>query len=110
MIRLRPEDLRQAGIERVPRVAEMVDGTPRLEDGRLLDVAAVIWATGFRPEFGWIELPGLCFDDDGYPVHDRGVVADEPGLYFLGLPYQRSLLSATLVGVGADARYIATHV
>lgn len=110
LIRLTPEDLHRAGIERVPRVEEVEDGTPRLDDGRLLDVAAVIWATGFRPDFRWIELPGLRLDDDGYPVHDRGVVDDEPGLYFLGLPYQRSLLSATLVGVGADARYIATHI
>lgn len=88
----------------------MVDGTPRLTDGRLLDVTAVIWATGFCPDFSWIEVSGLSRDEDGSPIHDRGVVDDEPGLYFLGLPYQRSLLSATVVSVGADARYIAAHI
>lgn len=110
LIRLTPEDLQQAGVKRVPRVEGMIDGTPRLDDGRLLDVAAVIWATGFRSDFSWIEVPGLMLDDDGSPIHDQGVVADEPSLYFLGLPFQRSLLSATLVGVGADARYIASHI
>ncbi|WP_227356032.1 flavin-containing monooxygenase [Haladaptatus salinisoli] len=110
LIRLTPDDLERAGVERVPRVEGVVNGTPRLDDGRLLDVNAVIWATGFRPDVSWIEVPGLRCDADGSPIHDRGVVEDEPGLYFLGLPFQRSLLSATLVGVGADARYIATHL
>ncbi|WP_227378498.1 flavin-containing monooxygenase [Haladaptatus halobius] len=110
LIRLTPEDLQQVGVKRVPRVKEVVNGTPRLEDGRLLDVDAVIWATGFRPDFSWIAVPGLSRDDDGSPIHDRGVVEDEPGLYFLGLPYQRSLVSATLVGVGADARYIDARI
>ncbi|MFB9809539.1 flavin-containing monooxygenase [Haladaptatus pallidirubidus] len=110
LIRLTPEDLQQAGVKRVPRVKGVVDGTPRLNNGRRLDVAAVIWATGFRQDFSWIEVPGLSRDDDGSPIHDRGVVEDEPGLYFLGLPFQRSLLSATLVGVGADARYLATQI
>lgn len=110
LIRLTPEDLEQAGVERVPRVEGVVDGTPCLDDGRLLDVDAVIWATGFRPDFNWIEVPGLSCEADGSPLHDRGVVEDEPSLYFLGLPFQRSLLSATLVGVGADARHIADHL
>lgn len=110
LIRLTPDDLEQAGVERVPRVEGMVDGTPRLDDGRLLDAAAVIWATGFRPDFSWIEVPGLSCDADGSPIHDRGVVDDEPGLYFLGLPFQRSVLSATLVGVGSDAQYIANYL
>ncbi|WP_458208045.1 hypothetical protein [Haladaptatus sp. NG-SE-30] len=69
----------------------------------------VIWATGFRPDFSWIEVSGLSRNENGSPIHYRGVVDGEPGLYFLGLPYQRSLLSATLVGVSADAQLIATH-
>ncbi|WP_227357452.1 flavin-containing monooxygenase [Haladaptatus salinisoli] len=110
LIRLTPDDLEQAGVERVPRVEGVEDGTPRLDNGRHLDVDVVVWATGFRPDLSWIEVPGLRRDADGSPIHDRGVVEDEPGLYFLGLPYQRSLLSATLVGVGADARFIAAHI
>ena len=56
---------------------------PVLEDGRLADVSNVIWCTGFRHDFGWIDLPVL--GDDGQPVHERGVVRAEPGLYFVGL-------------------------
>jgi len=69
----------------VPRVESVVDGKPWLADGRVLDVAVVVWATGFRLDFSWIELP--IFDDSGYPIH-RGVVDSAPGLYFLGLPFQ----------------------
>jgi hypothetical protein len=53
------------------------DGHPVLEDGRVMDVATVIWCTGFRPDFGWIDLP--VFDGDGLPLHRRGVVEGEPG-------------------------------
>ena len=73
-----------------------------LEDGRALEVANVVWCTGFRPDFAWIDLP--VFDDDGEPRHDRGVVAGQPGLYFVGLllPVTRSS-SALVGGVGRDA-------
>ena len=110
LIRLTPEDLQEAGVERVPRVEGVVDGNPRLDDGRLLDVDSVIWATGFRLDFSWIKVPGLRRDKDGSPVHDLGVVADEPGLYFLGLPFQRSLVSHQVLGLDADARYLAAHI
>jgi putative flavoprotein involved in K+ transport len=68
----------------------------------------VVWATGFRPDFGWIDLP--IFDADGYPVHRRGVVAAAPGLYFLGLPFQHTLTSAAIGGVGKDAHYISERI
>lgn len=86
------------------RVADVM---PRLIDGRVVDVAAVVWATGFRPDYSWIEVPGLSLDVDGYPIHDRGVVDGVPGLYFVGLSYQPTLISATIGGVCTDARYIA---
>lgn len=107
LIRLTSKDLRQAGIKRVPRIDGVVDGLPRLEDGQILNVAAVVWATGFHPDYSWIEVPALRFDVNGYPIHDRGVVGGEPGLFFLGLPYQHTLVSATIGGVCTDARYIA---
>ena len=107
LIRLTPKALRRAGVTRVPRVEGVVDGLPRLDDGRVLDVAAVVWATGFRPDYNWIEVPGLALDTDGYPIHDRGVVDGEPGLYFVGLSYQHTLVSATIGGICTDARYIA---
>lgn len=108
LIRLTPKDMLRAGVERVPRMKGVVDGKPRLEDGRVLNVEAVVWATGFGPDFGWIELPIL--GKDGYPVHHRGVAQGEPGLYFLALPFQHTLTSVLIGGAGADARYVAEHL
>jgi putative flavoprotein involved in K+ transport len=106
--RVRRKDLAAAGAEHVARTAGVRDGLPELEDGRVLDVTNVIWCTGFVPDFGWIELPIL--DEDGYPVHERGVVGPEPGLYFVALIFLYSLSSVLIGGVGRDADYIATHI
>ena len=103
-IRVKGKDLDAAGVERVPRMAGVRDGQPILEDGRVLDVANVIWCTGFHPGFSWIDLPVL---GEHEPVHERGVAADEPGLYFVGLLFQYSLSSEMIHGVGRDADYIA---
>jgi putative flavoprotein involved in K+ transport len=108
LIRIKPKDLVAAGVECVPRVAGVRDGLPLVGDDAVLDVANVIWCTGFRQSFPWIDLP--VFDDDGRPVHDRGVVAAEPGLYFLGLKFQFGATSDIITGVGRDARYIAKHI
>ncbi len=67
-------------------------------------VTAVIWATGFRRDFGWVDLP--VFDESGEPVHRRGV-SGCAGLYFLGLPWLHTLKSSVLCGVGSDAEYLA---
>ena len=108
LIRTRTKDLVVAGVERVPRVVGVRDGLPALEDGRVLDVPNVIWCTGFRTDFRWIDLP--VFDDDGTPLHYRGVVESEPGLYFLGLVFLYSFSSDVLPGRGRDAEYIAKHI
>jgi putative flavoprotein involved in K+ transport len=108
LIRRREQDLAAAGVERLPRVAGVRDGLPLLEDGRVLDVPNVIWCTGFREDFGVIDLPVL--DGDGRPLHYRGVVESEPGLYFLGLVFQYSFSSDVLPGRGRDAKYIARHI
>lgn len=71
-------------------------------------MAGVVWATGFAPDFGWIQLP--IFDEGGYPIHRRGVVDAAPGLYFLGLPFQHTFASAVIGGVGKDARHVADHL
>ena len=102
------KDFQRAGVERVPRVVGVQDGKPVLQDGCVLDVANVIWCTGFVPDFHWIDLP--VFGSDGYPVHARGVVEGEPGLYFLGLPFQYTLTSSLIGGVGRDAHYIAGQI
>jgi putative flavoprotein involved in K+ transport len=108
LVRLNPADILAAGVQRVPRVDGVVDGTPRLADGRALEVAVVVWATGYRPDFGWINLP--IFDDAGDPIHHRGVVAAAPGLYFLGLPFQYTPTSDHVGGVGRDAHHLAKHL
>lgn len=105
LIRQRPRDLEKAGVERVPRVTGVEDGLPRLQDGRVVDVANIIWCTGFHPALSWIKLPVL--GEDGRPRHDRGIVADQPGLYFVGLHFLYSLSSTMIHGVGRDARRIA---
>jgi putative flavoprotein involved in K+ transport len=78
-----------------------------LEDQEL-DVANVIWCTGFRQVFDWIDLPIL--GPDGWPVETRGVVADAPGLYFCGLAFQYAFSSMVLPGVGRDADYVAQQI
>jgi putative flavoprotein involved in K+ transport len=108
LARVRRRDLAAAGVERVPPTAGTRDGLPLLDDGRVLEVANVVWCTGFRHDFGWIDLP--VFDDDGQPRHDRGVVADQPGLYFVGLFFLSSVTSALVGGVGRDAGHVAGRI
>jgi hypothetical protein len=84
------------------------DGLPELEDGRVLEVANVIWCTGFVSDFRWIELPILA--ENGHPVHDRGVAGSEPGLYFVGLVFQYSLSSVLIGGVGRDAEHVVRNI
>jgi putative flavoprotein involved in K+ transport len=86
-----------------PCVAEPL----RRLDIRADGIGAVIWATGYNLDFGWIEIPVL--DPDGEPIHRRGVT-DVPGLYFLGLPWLSRLNSSFLSGVGDDAAALADHI
>jgi putative flavoprotein involved in K+ transport len=108
LARVKPRDLKAAGVERVPRTAGVRDGLPLLEDGRVLEVANVVWSTGFRPDFSWIDL--AVFDAAGGPRHDRGVVEDQPGLYFVGLFFLSSVASSLVGGVGRDAAHIAGRI
>ena len=70
-----------------------------LDDGRVLDVRNVVWCTGFRTDFSWIDVP-YEIDDDGYPVQYRGVVESAPGLYFVGLLFLHSFTSMLIAGPG----------
>lgn len=97
-----------AGVERVPRTAGVRDGVPVLDDGRVLEVANAVWCTGFVRDYRWIELP--VFDDAGRPRHRRGVVADAPGLYFLGIPNQYSVTSGIVGGADRDAAHVVAHL
>ena len=108
LARVRRRDIRAAGVERAPRTAGVRDGLPVLEDGRALEVANVVWCTGFRPEFSWIDLP--VFEDDGEPRHDRGVVASAPGLYFVGRFFLTSVVSSLVGWVGRDAGHVVSQL
>jgi len=109
MLRVKREDLLARGVERVhDRVAGVQDGRPVLDNGRVLDVANVVWSTGFRQVFDWIKLP--VFGPDGWPEEMRGVAAGAPGLFFCGLCFQFAFSSMVLPGVGRDAEYVAKRI
>lgn len=109
LVRVKPRDLAAAGIQRVPRVVDVHGGLPLLEDGRTLEVANVIWCTGYRPAFSWIDLP--VFDEARHePMHYRGIVSAEPGLYFVGLSFLYAMSSGFLPGVGRDAEHVAKAI
>ncbi|MEM7528382.1 MAG: NAD(P)/FAD-dependent oxidoreductase [Pseudomonadota bacterium] len=82
---------------------------PRLElDFRSGEIASVVWATGFKPDYSWLDLP--VFDRRRRLRHQGGVVQGAPGIYALGLPFLRRRRSSFISGVGADARDLATHL
>jgi putative flavoprotein involved in K+ transport len=108
LIRVKPEQIDAAGIERTARIADVVDGRPVTEDGTVLDVANVIWCTGFLPDFDWIDLPGL--DSSGRLANDRGSVTGQPGLYVLGQEFQYMFNSHTVGGVGKDAAVVVKDI
>lgn len=87
-----------------PRTVGARDGRVLFSDGSSLQVDNVIWATGYRSDYSWLEI-AEAVDDSGMPRHRRGV-SHLPGLYFLGLPWQHSRKSALIGGVGDDAGYI----
>jgi putative flavoprotein involved in K+ transport len=110
LIRVKPADLVAAGVERTPRVTGVRDGKPLLADGRVLDTSNVIWCTGFHPGLSWIDLPKPVYGTDGDPVHDRGIVPGEPGLYFVGLHFLYSFSSTMIHGVARDAERITDTI
>jgi putative flavoprotein involved in K+ transport len=107
LIGMTERDLERGGVRRTGRVVGVVDGKPRLDTGEVLDVAAIVWSTGFSPDFSWIDA--AIMDGKGYPVHKRGVTS-VPGLYVLGQRFLNKLNSSLIGGVGADAQYIAGHL
>jgi putative flavoprotein involved in K+ transport len=110
LIRVKKEDLAAAGVEMTsPRVVATKDGKPMLADDRVLDdVANVVWCTGFRQDFSWVDLP--IVGEDGWPLERRGVVASAPGLYFVGLSFQYAFISMFVGGAGRDAEYVVKHL
>lgn len=109
LLRVKRAHLRAAGVERTDvRVAGVRDGRPQLDDGRVLDVANVIWCTGFGKDISWIEIP--VAGDDGWPEQTLGVAESSPGLFFVGLPFLQAFASMLIGGVGRDAKRVAEHI
>jgi putative flavoprotein involved in K+ transport len=108
LIRVKSRDLAELGVQRVGRVVGAREGLPLLEDGTALRVPNIVWCTGFEPGFSWISLPILLAD--GKPDHERGIIANEPGLYFVGLHFLTAMSSAMIQGVGRDARRIVETI
>ena len=103
-----PRELKKRyGVEPRQRVVDADGRTVRFVDGSELEVDAVIWATGYRPDYSWIKLP--TFDEAGRLRHRRGVT-DVPGLSFLGLTWQYTRGSALIGWVKDDAEYIAEQI
>jgi putative flavoprotein involved in K+ transport len=107
LVRIKPKDIADAGIQRLPTVTGIRDGLPLLADGNVVEPANVIWCTGFRPDFSWIDLPVF---GETEPNHHRGVVPNEPGLYFVGLFFLYAMSSGFLRGVSRDAEHVVKHI
>ena len=103
-----PRELKKRyGVELKPRAVDADGHTVRFDDGSELDVNAVIWATGYRADYSWIDPPVV--DDGGRLRHRRGVT-DSAGLYFLGLTWQHTRGSALIGWVKDDAEFIAERI
>ena len=109
LLRVRRADLLKAGVEWLEaRTVGVQEGKPMLADGRVLDVANVLWCTGFRPDYRWIDLPIL--GEDGWPVQQRGEATAAPGLYFLGIPFQSGFTSMLVLGADRDAGHVVARL
>jgi putative flavoprotein involved in K+ transport len=98
---------RKHGVELKSRATDVAGRAVRFENGSTLEVDAVVWATGYRPDYSWIDFPIL--DAGGRPRHRRGVT-DVPGLYFLGLTWQWTRGSALIGWVKDDAAFLAERI
>jgi putative flavoprotein involved in K+ transport len=107
LVGLSPRAAKRYGVEIKPRVVGASGRTVTFADGTELDIDGVIWATGYRSDYSWIDAP--VFDQDGRVLHRRGVT-DYPGLFFLGLYWQHTRGSALLGWVKDDAEFISERI
>ncbi len=99
--------LKRPNVEAVGKTKNAEGEVVVTEKKRISDLKNIIWATGYRPNFNWIE--GLELSKDGYPKHYRGV-SNIDGLYFIGLPWLHTRGSATLGGIKKDAQYLHKYI
>ncbi|MCZ2860813.1 flavin-containing monooxygenase [Blastococcus sp. VKM Ac-2987] len=107
VIGTRSRTLRRRGMDFRPRLLHLAGRTATFADGSTVDVDAVVWATGYRPDHSWLHVPGVVVD--GQVRHDAGVT-DVRGMYVLGLPWQTCRGSALLGFVGADAATLSKRM
>ena len=93
-----PERFERTRIEESPRLSIDFNGG---------EISTIVWATGYRPDYSWLDLPVL--DRKGKIRHDGGVV-ESPGLYVIGLPFLRRRKSSFIHGTEDDARFITAHL
>jgi putative flavoprotein involved in K+ transport len=103
----RRSDLHRRGIEFRPRLTGFTGRRAVFADGSTAEVDAVVWATGYRSDHSWLDVPGVVVD--GQVRHTAGVT-EVPGLYFLGPPWQTCRGSALLGFVGADAATLSHRI
>jgi putative flavoprotein involved in K+ transport len=109
LLRVKRRDLDAAGVRRTEaRTTAVSGGRPVLDDGTVLDVANVVWCTGYRQDFSLVEPSAV--GDDGWPRDDGGIMRDLPGLYYMGLLFQRGFYSMLIGGAGRDAEHVAKHI
>jgi putative flavoprotein involved in K+ transport len=108
-IRVKRKQLAAARVEFVPRTSGVSGGLPQLGDGRLLNVVAVIWATGYHPSHAWIDLPVLDANSELDTDH-HGTATRQRGLYRVGRKFLYAFNSQTIGGVGRDAERIAKRI
>lgn len=108
LINISVDDLDREGVTRLPKMKGVKNGLPVMEDGTVVKVKTVIWCTGFKPDFSWIDMDVL--NEAGWPLSERGVSQKQKGLYFMGMPFQFGLASGLIGGVGRDAKYVSTRL
>jgi putative flavoprotein involved in K+ transport len=100
--------LRRAGATIRGRLANIIGRRAIFDDGSDLEVDAIIWSTGYRPDYAWVDIPEVK-EEDGHIAHRRGET-DAPGLFFVGLSWQHTRGSALIGFVKDDAAFIAGRI
>jgi putative flavoprotein involved in K+ transport len=103
LVRTKIADLEAAGVQRVGPITGIRNGLPVTEDDQVLDPQTVVWCTGFRPDYSWIDLPVAI--EDGHLSGVRGV-SPEAGLFYIGQEFQYSAASSIIQGLDQDARHL----
>ena len=108
LIRVSFNELKSAGVKPLPRVIGVQDGLPKLQNGEVISVSSIVWSTGYKPDFSWLNLDAI--DKSGWPDAQRGISNKINGLYFVGMLFQFGLTSGLVGGVGRDAAFVVEQI